>query len=136
MKALVTRVVLGLAGALLLYIGSAILIDPVSFAAGNGIALPESASLMSEVRAPAGLLVASAVLIIVSALRARRMTLALALSALVYGSYGLSRVVGILLDGFPSTPLTQAMVIELVIGAVSLGALMALAGQSKTPERR
>ena len=87
-------------------------------------------------RAPAGLLVASAVFIILSALRARHVTLALALSALVYGSYGLARVVGILLDGYPSSPLTQAMVIELVIGAVSLGALLALNRQSANAKRR
>lgn len=136
MKTQVIRFVLVLAGALLLYIGGAILTDPATFAAGNGIALPDSVSLMSEVRAPAGLLVASAVFIILSALRARHMSLALALSALVYGSYGLARVVGILLDGFPSTSLTQAMVIELVIGAVSLGALVALTGRSAIPERR
>ena len=136
MTSLIARVVLGLAGALLLFIGCSVVLTPGSFAAANGIALPDNPSLLSEVRAPGGLLLASAVFILTSALRGSFVAQAWGLSALVYGSYGLARAVSIALDGLPSASLTQAMVIELVIATVSLGVLLKLASPASNLKRR
>ncbi len=45
------------------------------------------------------------------------------LTVLVYGSFGLSRLVGLSLDGVPSNSLLMATVIELVVAAIGLGIL-------------
>ena len=42
MKTLTTRIVLGLSGAIALFIGGSVLTGPIGFAAANGIALPYS----------------------------------------------------------------------------------------------
>lgn len=126
MKPLLPRSILGVSGILLLVIGSAVLFNPESFAAANGIVLPDSPSLLSEYRAPGGLLVASAVLILLGAVRTQFIRLGFALAALVYGSYGVSRLVAMALDGMPSAALTQAMVVELFLGSICLGVLLRL----------
>lgn len=120
MKRLIARIVLGASGLLLLGIGSAVLFDPGSFAASNGIVLPDNASLLSEIRAPGGMLMSTGVLIIFFAIRAAYLHVGYALSALVYCSYGAARIVGILSDGLPSASLTQAMVVELLLGGLCL----------------
>lgn len=126
MKALLQRLLLGVSGTLLLAIGSAVLFYPHSFAATNGVVLSDGASLLSEYRAPGGLLVASAVLILHGAMRASFVRWGFALSALVYGSYGVSRVVALTLDGMPSTALVQAMAVELVLGITCLAVFLRL----------
>ena len=69
MKQIFPRALLGVSGLLLLIIGGAVLFYPVVFAAANGIVLPDAPSLLSEYRAPGGLLIASGVLILLGAVR-------------------------------------------------------------------
>lgn len=120
MHRIVPRLVLGIAGLLLLAIGAAVTIDPVAFAAANGVSLPDVPSVLSEYRAPGGMLLASAVLILVSVVRTTMLRTGLALAALVYGSYGAARLVGIVTDGMPSAALAQATGIELLMGSLCL----------------
>ena len=126
MKRVLPRSILGVSGTLLLVIGSAVLFNPESFAAANGIALPDSPSLLSEYRSPGGLLITSAVLILLGAVRTRFIRLGFALAALVYGSYGLSRLVAIAFDGMPSAALAQATAVELLLGSICLAVLLGL----------
>lgn len=126
MKLLLSRMLLGVAGLLLLVIGAAVLFNPLAFAASNGVEMPNLPSALSEYRAPGGVLLLSAVLILVSAARAHLIRAGLALAALVYGSYGAARLVGLLLDGMPSAALTQAMIIELLIGSMCFAAFLSL----------
>lgn len=120
------RALLGSAGLLLLIVGAAVLINPVVFAAANGVDLPDVPSVLSEYRAPGGMLFASAVFILIAAVRSQFIRAALMLSALVYCSYGVSRLIGIVVDGIPSAALMQAMVIELLIGSLCLMVLLRL----------
>ena len=124
MNRIVSRLILGIAGFLLMIIGAAVMIDPVAFAAANGVTLPPVPSVLSEYRAPGGMLLASAVLILVSVVRSTMLRTGMALAALVYGSYGAARLIGILLDGMPSAALAQATLIELLIGSVCLAMLL------------
>ena len=123
---LYSRLFLGGAGALLLFIGASVLFQPESFAAGNGITLGNNPSLLSEVRAPGGMLFVSSLLLILGACHERYLSTALGLAALIYGSYGAGRLVAVAADGLPSSALTVAMVVELVIGAISLAAFLRL----------
>ena len=135
MKSLVARLVLAASGLLLLGIGSAVLFEPGSFAESNGITLVDNPSLLSEIRAPGGMLMSSGALIVFCAIRLAYLQLGYALSALVYCSYGAARIVGILSDGMPSASLTQAMVVELLLGGICLalflgsGRLVSIEGQ-------
>ena len=138
MNPVVTKSILGLSGALLLIIGAAVLFTPETFATANGIALGDDPSLKSEYRAPGGMLVASAVFVLLGAVRRRYMRSAFALAALIYGSYGIARLIGIGADGMPSEGLVQAMIVELLIGSICLVGLVRLGltkaggGQSRT----
>ncbi|MEM9293581.1 MAG: DUF4345 domain-containing protein [Acidobacteriota bacterium] len=119
------RIFLFLSGLLLLGIGASILLVPHAFFATNGITLGASSgdpNLLSEIRAPGGLLTASALLILLGAFRSRWSSQALALSVLVYGSFGLARALAIALDGMPAGGILAAMVIELSVATV--GALL------------
>ena len=57
MKRVAIGALLVSAGALLVYIGASVLLSPHGFYASNGIVLGADPSQLSEVRAPAGLLV-------------------------------------------------------------------------------
>ena len=116
-------VFLSLSGLLLLAIGGGILLAPQAFHASNGIVLDSDATLMSEIRAPGGLLLASALFILVGAWRPSQRSSAVALSVLVYGSYGIARVVGMALDGMPSSGIVVAAAIELVVAGLGIGIL-------------
>lgn len=113
---------LALSGVVLLYIGASVLVAPHAFYLSNEIVLGTDPSPLSEVRAPAGLLVLSGLLVGRGAFWRAYAPTSLAVAAAVYGTYGLSRLVGVLVDGWPSTGLVAAMGIELVLGAVT-GAL-------------
>jgi len=121
MKNHLTSVFLFISGLLLLVIGGSILLVPQAFHfVGNGIVLGDNPNLLSEIRAPGGLLAGSAVLILIGAFRPDLRTLAVILTVLVYGSFGLTRLFSLVLDGMPSTGLIGATVIELVIATVGL----------------
>ena len=130
MKNIMISVLLALAGGLLVLIGGSALFFPDAFFGTNGIVLPNDPSLRSEMRAPTGLLLLSGVIIAASAVRRRIVTLGLGLTALIYGSYGLSRMVSMGLDGAPAEGLVSAMLVELVFGALALIVLLRL----RTPQ--
>ncbi|MEO1201105.1 MAG: DUF4345 domain-containing protein [Pseudomonadota bacterium] len=124
MKRYFPRMTLGLAGGLLFFIGASALFNPVDFAAANGVDLAGLPSALSEYRAPGGMLFASAILMLLGSVRARYLKAGLGLAALVYGSYGIARLVGVLFDGPASETLTQAMFVELLIGAICLATVL------------
>ncbi len=120
MKSRLAFVFLFLAGLLLLVIGGTILLAPHAFHAGNGIVLGNDPNLRSEIRAPGGLLVGSGILILIGAFRHRLRLFAVILTVLVYGSFGLARLLGLALDGMPATGIVAATVIELVMATIGL----------------
>lgn len=101
---------------------------PHFFYAANGIALGEDPSLLSEVRASGGLLAGSGLLILLGAVRVSLRGLATTLVVLVYGSFGLSRLLGLTLDGLPSSGVIGAIAIELVVAAIGLVVLYRQSG--------
>ena len=109
---------------LLLAIGGTILLVPHTFYASDGIMLGNNPSLLSEIRAPGGLLATSALFILAGAFRPTLRSLALTLTILVYGSFGFSRLVGLSLDGMPSNSLVIATGVELAVAAIGLVILL------------
>lgn len=104
-------------------IGGAILIAPVAFHATSGIDLTGNIDLLSEIRAPGGSLLAGGILVMSGAFVDRLRLTALIVSVILYLSYGLSRLVGMVLDGMPGDVLVAVTFLEISIGLVCLNAL-------------
>ncbi|MFT6460866.1 MAG: hypothetical protein ACJAU5_000167 [Maricaulis maris] len=121
---LMTRIVLALAGLVALLIGATLLLDPQSLYAGSGLVLDGGASQLSEIRAPAGLLVLSGLAVLAGSIWLKWATAALQLTVLVFLGYGVGRVASLALDGMPSDSLVMAMLIEWGIGVLALVLLM------------
>lgn len=105
-------------------IGFALLCAPVAFEATAGIELPPDPSLLSEVRAQGGALLALSALVLLGAYVRSLTATSTLIAAVLYLSYGTSRVLGMLLDGPPSTSLFVATGLELVLGVACACALL------------
>jgi len=99
-----------------LYVGVEILFFPVSFYATSGIELGGNVSLLNEIRAPGGALLLCSVLIISGAFIPKLSFTSIVLATLLYLSYGLSRIVSMVVDGKPDEILVYVAVLEIVIG--------------------
>ena len=116
--------VLFVAGGLLTLVGSFILAAPVDFYASNNIDLGANVSLLNELKAPAGLLLAAG-LFILGAIFVRSIAqTATSLAALIYLSYAGSRFVSMAFDGVPAAGLVQAAALEGIVGLACLALLM------------
>lgn len=122
MKQMMTRTALAGTGAILGLIGGALMFAPKTFLAMSHVFVERDPSLMSEITAPSGLLIISGALMIFGAVKVRFAGFALVLGALVYGSFGVGRLVSMTLHGLPAESLITATVIELAI-AIVLSAL-------------
>lgn len=122
MRHMGTRIALTGSGAILAGIGSWIMASPTVFLAMSEVIVESDAGLLSEVTAPSGILVMVGVFMIFSAIKAQWASLGLVAGAVVYGSYGFSRLVSQYLHGMPSDQLVLVMYFELGM-AIALLAL-------------
>ncbi|MEL6553800.1 MAG: DUF4345 domain-containing protein [Cyanobacteria bacterium J06621_11] len=120
MKISLNVLFLSISGPLLLVIGSIILFMPQSFYASDGVFLGNNPSLLSEVRASGGMLTGSALVVFAGIVRPTLRSLAMTLNILIYGSFGLSRLLSLAIDGTPSNNLIVATAIELTVAAIGL----------------
>jgi len=132
MSRFLTRTALALSGALLASIGGALLVSPAALLKMSHVVIDNDPGLLSELSAPGGLLVITASFLMLGAIKLRFANLALLAGALVYGSYGLSRLISMALHGLPSASLISATVVELVAAS----ALIALRLTSGSRRRR
>jgi len=112
------------AGSLLILVGSLIIVSPADFYASNNIELGTNPSLLNELKAPAGLLLAAGVFVIGAIFVRRQADTALWLAALIYLSYAGSRCLSMVLDGMPAAGLAQAAVLEGSVGMACLAVLV------------
>jgi hypothetical protein len=120
----VLKTILIISGLIASGFGAAILFTPVAFYASYGIELGGNFSLLNEIRAPGGALMASGILIISGAFVDKLSFTAAVASTLLYLSYGLSRVMSIAVDGMPVEGLVQAAILEIAIGLACVFALI------------
>jgi len=114
-----TRLFLALSGAIGAVIGLCVLFIPHAFFASNNVTLGVDPNLLSEIRAPGGTLLIAGAITIYGAIRTRFLRIALFIGAVLFSSYGVSRLVSLFLDGIPSSTLIGALMIELVFGAIA-----------------
>lgn len=120
----VLKTILFISGLIMTGIGGTILFMPVAFYAGNGIELGGNISLLSEIRAPGGALLASGILIILGAFVAKLTFTSVVISSLIYFSYGISRILSIAIDGMPAEGLVIATAVEIIIGLLGVFAFL------------
>ncbi len=93
---------------------------PTIFLATSEVIVEHDAGLMSEVTAPSGLLLIAGAFMMISTIKLRFARLGLVVGAVVYGSYGLGRLVSTYLHGTPSESLVVVMYFELAIAVLLL----------------
>lgn len=106
-----------LTGALLVSIGGALLASPIAFLAMSDVFIDSNPGLLSELVAPSGILGMTGAVMILGAIWRDYVDVALLIGAVVYGSYGLSRVISMMLHGLPTKPLITATIVELAVAA-------------------
>ena len=119
-----TPILLLTAALILLTIGSLVLFTPTTLYASNNVMLVQDPNLLSEIRAPGGLLFAGGLFVLASVFAPGLKRPALGLSTLFLLSYGLARLVSMHLDGMPSAILIAATAVELAVGLLCLWTLI------------
>ncbi len=122
MRQVLTRTALALSGALLGSIGGAFLVSPKAFLEMSHVFIENDPGLLSELAAPSGVLILTGGLMLLAAIKLRFAKPALVAGAIIYASYGLGRLVSMVLHGVPSESLIMATLIELAVATV-LGAV-------------
>lgn len=117
-------------GTILLAIGFTLLIAPAVMHAANGVALGNNPSLLSEIRAPGGALLALGALVLAGVFVSRLRYPATMIAAIVYVAYGMSRLLSMAIDGMPASGIMVATGLEIAIGAVNVVLLTRLHGSS------
>ncbi len=125
MKRIMTRTLLAGSGSLLGIIGVAMLTTTEQFLAMSDVEIARNPSLLSELKAPSVLLILAGAFMLVGSVRARFADLGLTVGAVVYASYGVARLVGLVIDGIPSGSLLIAMMIELFLAGILVALRMA-----------
>ena len=97
---------------------------PIAFSARNGIELGSNISLLNDVRASGGLMLAGGLLILSGAFISRLRFTSTVVSILMFLSLGIGRIVSIAMDGMPAEGLVKATVVEMVIGFIGVFALL------------
>lgn len=118
MSRALTRVALAASGAMLGLIGGVLFVSPQAFLASSGVLVGRDPGLMSELAAPAGILLVTGGLMMFGAVRRRFARAGLGAGAIVYGTYGAGRLVSMALHGAPQPGLITATLIELGIAAL------------------
>ncbi|MEV6306557.1 DUF4345 domain-containing protein [Actinoplanes sp. NPDC051861] len=109
------RVVLGLAGAVVLMIGLASLVAPVAFHESNGIT-GAGTGLLNETRGTGGGLIGLGAIVLAGAFVPRLAVFSAVAGSVVYLGFGLGRVVSLAADGSPGGGLILAAVVEIALG--------------------
>lgn len=112
------------AGALLILVSGLILVSPADFYAANEIELGANPSLLNELKAPAGLLLAAGLFMIGAIFKRSMADTATWLGALTYLSYAGSRFASMVIDGVPAPGLVQAAALETLVGLACLAILI------------
>ena len=89
-------------------IAGTILFAPEVFYAGYGIEIGGDATLVNELKAPAGALLVAGLLMFAGVFRTELVKVSLTTASVVYLSYGLSRLLSMALDGLPNSGLVSA----------------------------
>ena len=92
--------------------------SPAAFYASYGIDAASNVDLLNELKAPAGLLFVTALVMLIGVFVSSFTERSLGVAALVFSSYGFSRVLSISIDGMPNNALVSAALLEIALGVI------------------
>ncbi len=107
-RAFATRLILPASGLVVVGLAGTILSAPEAFYAGYGIEPGGTATLVNELKAPAGVLLIVGLLMFAGVVRSEFVVDSLTMAAAIYLSYGLPRLSSMAVDGFPNSSLVGA----------------------------
>lgn len=116
------KITLGVGGVTALAIGTLITLAPHAFYASYGITLGQDPNLLNELRAPGAGLAVFGVLMLAGIVRAAMAPIALAVALTVYLAFPVGRVLGIFMDGMPSSNVIGALIFEVVVAGLLIAA--------------
>lgn len=114
------KITLGISGLTALGIGGMITLAPHAFYASYGITLGENPSLLSELRAPGAGLTALGILMLLGIWRSTLAQLAVAATLIVFLAFPAGRLIGLAVDGMPSSGIIGALLLEIAVAALCL----------------
>lgn len=110
-------------GLLLTIIGLWRLFDPIAFFENSGLVLSNEAGLLSEARATGGAVVGFGIVVLLGAFIQRLSYTSTIAAIVVFLGFGIARVIGLGLDGNPGVGVIQGIIVEFVLGLLSVFAL-------------
>ena len=133
-NSIILKIVLSISGVIAMAIALMIQIDPNHFYLANHIHLHGNINLLSEIRAPAMALFTYGLVIFLGIFIARLAFTSTVLSTVLYSSYGVGRILGIIFDGKPTDSLMSAATIEITLGLISLICLIKYTDLQSEPD--
>lgn len=121
------------AGTLTGVIGMGILLMPDAFYASYGITVPESASLRSEIKTLGTLLMLAGGLMLAGVVKPSLQTTALIIASMTYTALVAGRMLGLIVDGMPSTGILAAWAVEAAMLILIVIASIAARARKTTP---
>ena len=117
-KDLYQKIALILTGLAASAVGAGMLLVPHAFHALSGITLANDVNLLSEVRAPGAALLVTGLFILSGAFVARVRHAATLVGFAVMLSYGVSRLISMVLDGMPGAAMVQITIFEFAMALI------------------
>ena len=97
--------------------------DPIAFFENSGLVLSDEAGLLSEARATGGVVVGFGLVILMGAFSQRLSYTSTIAAIVIFFGFGIARVIGFTLDGYPGEGVIQGLIFEFVLGLVAVFAL-------------
>lgn len=120
----ILKVILLVSGLILIIAGSFALFGPEGFTIRNGIDIAGNTSLINDYRTFGSLMLGSGLIILVGVIHSRMAFTSTVVAAVMYTIMTIGRVLSIVIDGIPAESLVKATVLEGLIGAVAIFALI------------
>lgn len=121
----VLKSILSISGLAVIGVGGTILLMPVAFYdAANDVDLGGQINLLNEIRAGGGGLLVLGILILSGAFVKKLTFSSIVISIGLYFSYGIARILSMMLDGMPSGGIVVTTVAEILIGLLGVFALV------------
>lgn len=123
-QSILLKVILGLAGLLILIPGAMALFNPVGFTARNGVDIAGNISLLNDYRATGGIFLGSGIVILLGIIHSRMTFTSTVVAIMAHLTIAFGRLLSLGADGSPAKGLIAAMIVEFVLGLAAIFAMV------------
>lgn len=118
------KVILGIAGILVLLPGVFAFFNPIGFTARNGADISGLMSVLNDYRAAGGMMLGSGIVILLGVIHSRMAFTSTVVAIMAHMTLAFGRLLSLFSDGTPAKGLVAAMVVEAVVGVLAVFALV------------